>query len=328
MSSISVEPWKRPHLSDEGLLALMNPDGSGVACLASGCPHPGCRCGDVLIKVIPVDFRVQSVSVEGEKVRFDSHDIGGMGPSEDMESAVLARLILDTGELLVEPQTPDDAEQREEHESPVDPRSDALLEPLRGALDAELLDDFARFLKRIKGEPIPTDEPLPDPDLDDWVPGDNLDYESVYKVPRFDAYVVGETSYLSTDLYCTDPACDCNEVIVAFIDTWGSGEDAGAAWVDVGTGEVRFEHKTDDDTLVPGLWRRFVTRHRGISVLLERQAKMKAFGKTELERRRQAAPTGSMSKTQRRAGRKVGRNDPCPCGSGKKFKKCCLPGAS
>jgi len=23
------------------------------------------------------------------------------------------------------------------------------------------------------------------------------------------------------------------------------------------------------------------------------------------------------------AGPKVGRNDPCPCGSGKKFKKCC-----
>ncbi len=23
------------------------------------------------------------------------------------------------------------------------------------------------------------------------------------------------------------------------------------------------------------------------------------------------------------AGHKVGRNDPCPCGSGKKFKKCC-----
>ena len=21
----------------------------------------------------------------------------------------------------------------------------------------------------------------------------------------------------------------------------------------------------------------------------------------------------------------VGRNDPCPCGSGKKYKKCCLP---
>ncbi len=28
-----------------------------------------------------------------------------------------------------------------------------------------------------------------------------------------------------------------------------------------------------------------------------------------------------------RARRKVGRNDVCPCGSGKKFKKCCLFGA-
>ena len=23
-------------------------------------------------------------------------------------------------------------------------------------------------------------------------------------------------------------------------------------------------------------------------------------------------------------GKKIGRNDPCPCGSGKKYKKCCL----
>jgi hypothetical protein len=27
--------------------------------------------------------------------------------------------------------------------------------------------------------------------------------------------------------------------------------------------------------------------------------------------------------TERRAGPKVGRNDPCPCGSGKKYKHCC-----
>jgi preprotein translocase subunit SecA len=29
---------------------------------------------------------------------------------------------------------------------------------------------------------------------------------------------------------------------------------------------------------------------------------------------------------QRRTGEKVGRNDPCPCGSGKKYKKCCGAG--
>lgn len=30
-----------------------------------------------------------------------------------------------------------------------------------------------------------------------------------------------------------------------------------------------------------------------------------------------------MPKTQTKEGPKVGRNDPCPCGSGKKYKKCC-----
>jgi preprotein translocase subunit SecA len=28
-------------------------------------------------------------------------------------------------------------------------------------------------------------------------------------------------------------------------------------------------------------------------------------------------------KTAQRKGKKVGRNAPCPCGSGKKYKKCC-----
>ncbi|NLW46271.1 MAG: hypothetical protein GXY86_02875 [Firmicutes bacterium] len=32
---------------------------------------------------------------------------------------------------------------------------------------------------------------------------------------------------------------------------------------------------------------------------------------------------GSSAVQQRVVGKKVGRNDPCPCGSGKKFKKCC-----
>ena len=30
------------------------------------------------------------------------------------------------------------------------------------------------------------------------------------------------------------------------------------------------------------------------------------------------------SGTIRREGKKVGRNDPCPCGSGKKYKQCCM----
>ncbi len=33
--------------------------------------------------------------------------------------------------------------------------------------------------------------------------------------------------------------------------------------------------------------------------------------------------SGAAPATVKREGTKVGRNDPCPCGSGKKYKKCC-----
>ncbi len=43
----------------------------------------------------------------------------------------------------------------------------------------------------------------------------------------------------------------------------------------------------------------------------------------ELEHARMAGSSGSAeAPAQRRSGDKVGRNDPCPCGSGKKYKKC------
>jgi preprotein translocase subunit SecA len=44
----------------------------------------------------------------------------------------------------------------------------------------------------------------------------------------------------------------------------------------------------------------------------------------ELEQARMAG-AGDRQPVQRvvRSGAKIGRNDPCPCGSGKKYKKCC-----
>ena len=41
------------------------------------------------------------------------------------------------------------------------------------------------------------------------------------------------------------------------------------------------------------------------------------------ERRKELYREQKDSKTVRRATPKVGRNDPCPCGSGKKYKYCC-----
>lgn len=42
------------------------------------------------------------------------------------------------------------------------------------------------------------------------------------------------------------------------------------------------------------------------------------------EDRQYMRPMGHHPTPVQRARGKVGRNDPCPCGSGKKFKRCCL----
>jgi hypothetical protein len=51
---------------------------------------------------------------------------------------------------------------------------------------------------------------------------------------------------------------------------------------------------------------------------------MEAFDEA-LEERKRELPFGmAEAHTAKRQNKKIGRNDPCPCGSGKKYKKCCL----
>jgi len=52
---------------------------------------------------------------------------------------------------------------------------------------------------------------------------------------------------------------------------------------------------------------------RGIQKKHEKELRELTFG---------APDEGTASKTVSNGGPKVGRNDPCPCGSGKKYKKC------
>ena len=53
-----------------------------------------------------------------------------------------------------------------------------------------------------------------------------------------------------------------------------------------------------------------------------------AQSSSEMARQQQEAIDGSQGDTKldpiRRRGPRVGRNDPCPCNSGKKYKNCCM----
>jgi SEC-C motif len=57
--------------------------------------------------------------------------------------------------------------------------------------------------------------------------------------------------------------------------------------------------------------------------LLEHADSFRAAVASGIAHREGLARTGSV-KTIRHRAQKTGRNDPCPCGSGKKFKKCCM----
>jgi len=52
---------------------------------------------------------------------------------------------------------------------------------------------------------------------------------------------------------------------------------------------------------------------------------LESFEVAPTEQPRQPSPGRPAAKQQtvKREGRKIGRNDPCPCGSGKKYKHCC-----
>jgi preprotein translocase subunit SecA len=64
-------------------------------------------------------------------------------------------------------------------------------------------------------------------------------------------------------------------------------------------------------------------RKRASTSMDDLEAQFQRRKKKELEQARMAGSNGSSAPQQVvRGGDKVGRNDPCPCGSGKKYKKC------
>jgi len=48
------------------------------------------------------------------------------------------------------------------------------------------------------------------------------------------------------------------------------------------------------------------------------------FVKADDEKPSREGPRTFSAGTYVRQGRRIGRNEPCPCGSGAKFKKCCI----
>jgi preprotein translocase subunit SecA len=93
-----------------------------------------------------------------------------------------------------------------------------------------------------------------------------------------------------------------------------------AMWVGVGNyvTDLIFKMEQLDESFVGSTW-------------VETAAiKEEALPASDIARQQEAAIEGSQSEKKiepiRNREEKVGRNEPCPCGSGKKYKNCCMRG--
>lgn len=115
--------------------------------------------------------------------------------------------------------------------------------------------------------------------------------------------------YLAEDSYCLRPGCTCDDVTVEFIElsSPGSPKPLGPARASI----RRLDKFRTGDPQLRDLWAALLQQH-GSGKLRERFARMRQVARQRLV----PEPVSSSPAS-------VGRNEPCPCGSGKKFKRCC-----
>ena len=137
---------------------------------------------------------------------------------------------------------------------------------------------------------------------------------------RSDDYLLANRRYWACIYLCPTPGCDCHEARVVFFDDDAeSGDAVGSVLLEFGgaDGFNVLEMASEcgpSDRLIKDLWALFERRHDIGRFLRRREAQLKAIGETLW--RPVATPV--------RVVPQPGRNAPCPCGSGRKFKKCCL----
>lgn len=122
------------------------------------------------------------------------------------------------------------------------------------------------------------------------------------------------------DSYCMNPECLCNETFISFVEVNeldNSGEHIFTLLFKLKTGRYEVESKACTDERMKDILKSFKKEEKLIREDLNRRYKdMKVIGKQiYTESNVKTAPKVSVLQ--------VGRNDICPCGSGKKYKKCC-----
>ena len=155
-------------------------------------------------------------------------------------------------------------------------------------------------------------------------------YSQVFPWAPFFEFTFENGPWFADEQYCVRPECDCTEAALSFFHrTKASGRLNAQLCVfyDYVTGKERLE-KSRPKISVEGLLQSLHTAHPALSETLRRRhAQLKQLARRLRPQTRPMAvfandPAAAVAPAMR-VSAKVGRNDPCPCGSGKKYKRCC-----
>lgn len=297
--------WDRP------LLFWREQDGRrmGLACLASFCGNPDCTCQEAELQAFEVDERFQKISVDGEKVHLLAEKRGGPPPKGRLTVVV----DLETGRLV-----------RTEGARPRR-RAAELQRWLEEALDPTALEELRsrwRLFKeqRRREAARETARTWRDQDWTEWDGEAPVGWYEVHPETAEDRYRLNGATYEALDRYCIRPGCDCQDALVSFHRVVDDeiGEMIGEVFVEAESGEVvGTNNAPGEHRVLIYLWSLYEASH-DLSELDRRHREMRRLGpQIHALREKQLHPPPV------RQGAKVGRNEPCPCGSGQKYKKCC-----
>jgi hypothetical protein len=221
--------------------------------------------------------------------------VGGKLVERDV-APLQAVLDVESGELSVD-ETPEAGSERA-----------ALLDRLRRLLQGDRLEALHERWRRARRQDDPDEWKETDwsrIDLDAMVP-----FLEIFP-SRWDLSVdLDGRRYWVVDLWCLTPGCPCTDVALDFVAA--DDESAEHLFVDLETGEP---DDADSSETALRLW---AALRESAGALDELRGRHEAARRVALELPAHLAPPRPVGAPPR-----AGRNDPCPCGSGKKSKKCC-----
>lgn len=160
--------------------------------------------------------------------------------------------------------------------------------------------------------------------LNQLLPADENEPFWVFSSKEYTELLATNDTYIIIECYCDNPSCECESLIAAITSLNDNNVPAKKASAiihyDWSTKKTRCKPTLHEDSPRTALaqnllaiYKDFIHSEDYLTRIKNQYAKVKQL----------AAERNNKNKINN-ANKNVGRNDPCVCGSGKKFKKCCL----